>query len=424
MATSGSVTAPPRGRQVRNPLSLRRVETAVSRSAAVFGFIFLAQSAPALLGQMHNTHPVWNAIMIGGLLASMLFTLVAALARRWVRMASTTFSAIYLCALVSWPFAVLDPSAATQDSSWLYGIMTVATSMAAIGLPVRWAALYLIVIPLVYAIIRVTPPGGELTVLRAALDSFYALILGGVITIIFTMLRNAAAAVDRAQQTALERYSNAVRQHAIESERVQVDAIVHDSVLTTLLSAARAETPEAKELAARMAGNAIGHLREAVAVTPDTDASVAGSVLAGRISEAADTMSQPFRVSSEGIGRIGLPIPVAEALYSAAVQAMVNSLQHAGPGVDRWVEITGTPDGGVLVRVGDRGAGFDPARVPRERLGVRVSILERVTSAGGHAEVDSEVGRGTVVTLRWPDDRAAEPAGGGDLGAAEAGEPR
>ena len=92
------------------------------------------------------------------------------------------------------------------------------------------------------------------------------------------------------QYMALERYSHAVRQHAIEAERVQVDAIVHDSVLTTLLSAARADTPEAKELAATMAGNAIGHLRDAVAVAPDTDAQVPAVVLFGRISEAAATM--------------------------------------------------------------------------------------------------------------------------------------
>jgi signal transduction histidine kinase len=250
------------------------------------------------------------------------------------------------------------------------------------------------------------PAGGEVGPSRAALDSVFALILGGVITIIFTMLRTAASAVDRAQQTALERYSHAVRQHAIEAERVQVDSIVHDSVLTTLLSAARAYSPEAKELAATMAGNAIGHLREAVAVAPDSDAMVPAGVLASRISEAASTMSQPFDVSSTRLGRAALPIPVAEAMYSAAVQGMVNSLQHAGSGVRRWVEVRGIGHGAIQVQVGDDGAGFDPATVPTERLGVRVSIVERMSSAGGHAEIDSAPGRGTTVTMRWPDDRS------------------
>jgi signal transduction histidine kinase len=392
---------------VRNPLSLRRVESAVSRSAAGFGIAFFLQTTPSILAQLPTTHPYWNVVFVGGMVASLLFTVVASVLRRWVRIANTTFAAVYLAALVSWPFAVLDPSAATDDSSWLYGMMTVATAMAAIGLEVRWASLYLIAIPLIYAIIRLTPPGGEVGASRAALDSVFALILGGVITIIFTMLRTAAMNVDRAQQTALERYSHAVRQHAIEAERVQVDAIVHDSVLTTLLSAARAYTPEAKELAATMAGNAIGHLREAVAVAPDSETTVPATVLASRISEAASTMSQPFEVRSQRLGRATLPIPVAEALYSAAVQGMVNSLQHAGAGVERWVEVKGMSHGAVQVQVGDAGAGFDPATVPTERLGVRVSIQERMSSAGGHADVVSQPGEGTTVTLRWPDDRSA-----------------
>lgn len=409
--TRGSVggpgSAPPRGRQVRNPLSLRRVTSAVSRSAAGFGIAFFLQTTPTIIAQLPTTHPAWNAVFVGGLLASLLFTVVAAVLRRAVRIASTSFAAVYAVALVSWPFAVLDPAAATSDSSWLYGLMTVATSMAAIGLEVRWASLYLVAIPLTYAIIRLTPAGGDVGPSRAALDSVFALILGGVITIIFTMLRTAAANVDRAQQMALERYSHAVRQHAIEAERVQVDAIVHDSVLTTLLSAARAYTPEAQELAATMAGNAIGHLREAVAVAPDAEAVVPASVLASRISEAASTMSQPFEVRSLRLGKASLPIPVAEALYSAAVQGMVNSLQHAGAGVERWVEVKGMGDGSIQVQVGDRGAGFDPATVPTERLGVRVSIQERMSSAGGHADVDSRPGEGTRVTLRWPDERSA-----------------
>ena len=294
----------------------------------------------------------------------------------------------------------------TEDSLWLYGLMTVATALAAIAFEVRIAVVYLSVIPLIYAVIRLLPAGGDVGPSRAALDSVFALILGGVITIIFTMLRTAASAVDRAQQMALERYSHAVRQHAIEAERVQVDSIVHDSVLTTLLSAARAYTPEAKELAATMAGNAIGHLREAVAVAPDSDAMVPAGVLVSRISEAASTMSQPFDVSSTRIGRASLPIPVAEAMYSAAVQGMVNSLQHAGSGVRRWVEVRGLGHGAIQVQVGDAGAGFDIATVPTERLGVRVSIIERMSSAGGHAEVGSKPGGGTTVTLRWPDDRS------------------
>lgn len=403
----GARLAPPPGRQVRNPLSLIRVDSAVARSAAGFGVAFVLQSAAPLSEQLPNMHPVWTGVMVSAIMITLLAACVASIVRRYVRIVHSAFAIVYLVAVVSWPFAVVDISKADDSSSWLYYLMTIATAMAAIGFEVRLAALYLVGLPAIYAVIRLTPAGGDVGPARAALDSVYALILGGVITIIFTMLRTAASEVDRAQQTALERYSHAVRQHATEAERVQVDAIVHDSVLTTLLSAARAYSDEAKRLAATMAGNAIGYLRDAVAVAPDADAAVPAGVVASRIADTAGTMSQPFAIRSADVGRSTVPLAVAEAVYSAAVQAMVNSLQHAGPSVRRWIEVRGLADNGIEVEIGDEGPGFDLAAVPTERLGVRVSIVERVSSAGGYSEVVSKPGEGTIVTLRWPDARAA-----------------
>ncbi len=235
----------------------------------------------------------------------------------------------------------------------------------------------------------------------AVLDSVYSILLGGAILILIAVLRSAASGVDIAQQNALERYSHAVRQHATEAERVQVDSIVHDSVLTTLLSAARAFTPEAKELAATMASNAIGHLREAVAAAPDAEATISGEIVAQRIISAAESMSQPVSVRTVVDEWCLIPLNVAEAAYSATVQAMINSLQHAGDGVERWVEIVSRGHQAFTIKIGDRGPGFSIDSIPTERLGVRVSILERVASAGGVAHIDTAPGKGTVVTLTW-----------------------
>ncbi|MDI1335939.1 MAG: hypothetical protein PSU94_07110, partial [Lacunisphaera sp.] len=194
----------------------------------------------------------------------------------------------------------------------------------------------------------------------------------------------------------------AVRQHATEVERVQVDSIVHDSVLTTFISAARAFTPQAQELAATMAGNAIGYLRDAAAASPDDGTMVRFTSLAERITDAAEALSSPFELRIRSVGTRSLPVQASEAIYSAAVQAMVNSLQHAGEGeVTRWVAVRGVSPGGIEVVVGDTGAGFDMSE-RSERLGVRVSILERISNAGGRATVQSAPGEGTIVSLRWP----------------------
>ena len=98
-----------------------------------------------------------------------------------------------------------------------------------------------------------------------------------------------------------------------------------------------------------------------------------------------------------------LPDPVADAVVSAAVQAMTNSVKHAGgPEVRRELRVEGTDAGGVRVSVCDDGRGFDPAAVASERLGLRVSIMERMRRVGGEVDLTTAPGRGTEFVLSWP----------------------
>jgi len=400
MAASPAANAVPPGAPLtlRNALSLARVESAIARSGAGIGIVFFLQSLPTLLGEKGAAYPLWSIGAAVAVVGGLLFAVAAAVARRFVRVANVTFAGAFLVVLVTWPFAVVRPS---SESPWLYYLITIATAMAAIGLSVRWAAGYLVLVPLVYAVIRLTPAGGGLSPLKASLDSIYAIILGGAILVITTMLRAAATSVDQAQATALEGYAHAVRAHAMEAERVRVDAIVHDSVLTTLLYAARADTPEAQRLAATMASNAIGHLRDAALVSPDDGSTVRVSTLAQSIREAVEQLEGGFEITASRLGTRSIPTAVAEAVQSASLQAAVNSVNHAGAGATRTVRITAS-EGGVQVIVADNGRGFDPAQVPSGRLGVRVSIIELVTNLGGDARVESAPGKGTTVVIRWP----------------------
>ncbi|MET4782102.1 ATP-binding protein [Glaciihabitans sp. UYNi722] len=391
-------------RQPHNPISRRQIETVVSRSVAIFGLAFGAQSVPAMLGQMSEIQTVWYYVMAIGIFGGLVASIVASFARRLVRFINGYIALAYLVALVIWPFVARDPGMVADDRPWLWLLCTVGTSAAAVAFSTWAATVYLVLAPVVYGIVRITPSGGGKTWESAALDTAYAIILGGAVLILITLLRQAAASVDNAQSTALDRYAHAVRQHATEVERVQVDSIVHDSVLTTLLSAARAYTPEAKELSTRMARNAMGHLKDAAATSPDDDATVSMDQLAHRIVGATATLSAPFELKTAHIENGVIPVQSAEAVYSAAVQAMVNSLQHAGAGDDvrRWLTIQASVGGGIQVDVGDTGAGFDVDSVPTERLGLRVSIIERVANAGGTVEVESSAGRGTVISIVWP----------------------
>jgi two-component sensor histidine kinase len=392
----------PQSKQPRNPISRKQVEKVISRSVAVFGLVFGAQTVPWLLSQIGEAEPLWLAVVVPALFGTLLIALVLSIAQVWVRQIQGTFAVIYLLALISWPFFVLPGVEVANAIHWLNYLMSVAIAMATIAFPTTITTIYLFLCPAIYIVVRIEPVGGSASWQLAVLEGVYALILSSAIVIIVTMLRQASTAVDSAQAMALDRYSHAVRQHATEVERVQVDSIVHDSVLTTFISAARAFTPQAQALAAAMAGNAIGHLRDAAAASPDDGTMVRFTSLAERITDAAAALSSPFELRIRSVGTRSLPVQASEAIYSAAVQAMVNSLQHAGEdGVSRWVSARSVSPGGIEIVVGDTGAGFDMSQ-RSDRLGVRVSILERISNAGGRATIQSAPGEGTVVTIRWP----------------------
>ena len=416
MVDSGAtVRSVPQGRQPRRLISSKQVEKVMSRSVAVVGIVFGAQTVPWLLGQLHEAYPLWLWLVIPALFGTLVLVVVLSFVRVWVRPAHGLFAIVFLAALVSWPFAVIPSVDVFSGIHWLDYILTVATAMATIAFSARVACSYLFLVSLIYGTVRVTAQGGSAPWQLAVLETVYALILGAAIMILITMLRQAATKVDAAQAAALDRYGLAVRQHAVEVERVQVDSIVHDNVLATLRSAARADTPEAHALVATMASNAIGHLRDAAAVSPGDPAMMPLAELAVRIAGSASQLSGPVRVRVRTLGTRSVPWQVADAVHSASVQAMVNSTQHAGDErVSRWVTIRGlAPEraerneripgvAGIEVIVGDTGAGFTLTEVPGERLGVRVSIIERIANAGGLASVASARGEGTVVTIRWP----------------------
>lgn len=402
-ASAVSPKPPGWARQPNNSISRPRIETVVSRSVGVFGVLYGAQALPAMLGQLPSVQPVGGILIVVAIYGGIVATLVAALAKRHVRAVNAYVSFAFLVALVAWPLVSRDPLAVASERPWLWLLCTVATSTAAVAFSAWSATAYLIVTPIIYGFVRMAPSGGAKGWEPATLDVAYAIILGGAVLILITLLRQAAASVDAAQAAALDRYSHAVRQHATEVERVHVDAIVHDSVLTTLLSAASAHTAAEKGLATRMARNAMGHLRDAAATSPDDDARVSLEQLAQRIMGATSTLFAPFERRATELTAGSVPVQSAEAVYSAAVQAMVNSLQHAGgPDVRRWLAIEAAGDDGIRIEIGDDGIGFDLDAVPSERLGLRVSILERVANAGGTVEIQSSADTGTVIWITWP----------------------
>ncbi|WIE77852.1 ATP-binding protein [Curtobacterium sp. MCSS17_016] len=387
-------------RSVRASITQASVERAFAILLAMAAIGLGIVDAPAVLQQLPYLDPFWGPTLMLALAASFVFIGVSAFVQRVAQLAQIVCALLFLVVLVTWTATVQEPIPSAQQP-WPWWFCTVGCTAAAMGFATWRATVYTALVPAVYVVIRLSPLGGDVGVLAVLLDGVYTALLSGAVLVIAVVLRRAATSVDTAQSTAVRRYSLAIREHATEVERVQVDAIVHDSVLTTLLSAARADTLEAKTLAARMARNAIDHLEAAATDGPGDVAPVALGELRARIREGVGALPAPVRLVPTPTGSVRLPASVADALASAALQAAVNSVQHAGDGdVSRWVRIEQQGQG-VLVEVGDDGRGFDVAAIPAERLGVRRSIVERVATVDGRAEVHTGPGEGTRIVLTW-----------------------
>lgn len=392
-------------RAPHNPISRQQIETVLYRCVAVIALIFTLQATPVFLAQLPYRKRDLALIGIYIYAAALVALIVTSTLKSGVRIAAAVIAGYYVFALLAWAPLMIDPAAEMDGKPYLWYLCTIATTCAAIAFRPFWAAIYTVVIPLAYGVVRTLPSGGGADPLLASLDVAYAIILGEVVLIIIYLLRQTTAAVDLAQSNALRKYGAAVRQHATELERVQVDAIVHDSVLTTLLSAANAHSPKESELAATMARNAIARLDEAGADRLDEEVMIPFHRLGGRIRDAAAAFARPFEIIEHDVGSFAIPVHASEALYSAAVQAMVNSMQHAGPAdatVSRTLTIRPNLQGGCTIEIADTGIGFDPASVPSERLGLRVSIHDRVTSVGGRVHMRTGIGQGTAITIEWP----------------------
>jgi len=97
---------------------------------------------------------------------------------------------------------------------------------------------------------------------------------------------------------------------------------------------------------------------------------------------------------------VTLPSPVTDQLVACVGEALRNVERHAGTG---QAEVTVTGGAGwAVVKITDRGRGFDPAAPRPSRRGIRDSITARMLAAGGRAVIASRPGAGTTVTVSWP----------------------
>ncbi|WP_457974088.1 ATP-binding protein [Arthrobacter sp. D1-17] len=187
-----------------------------------------------------------------------------------------------------------------------------------------------------------------------------------------------------------------------ETERAEIAAHLHDSVLQTLALIQRRAGNEQDVI--RLARAQERELRGWLFKDPARDAGQLSDRIKAAAAEVEDGLGNAVDVVS--VGDTGMT-ERHEALVQASREAMLNASRHGGGPVSVYVEAA---DSGVEVFIKDRGPGFDPEAVPGDRLGIRESIIGRMRRHDGTAKIDSTPD-GTEVRLTLPAPAAGNAEG-------------
>lgn len=382
------------------PLGAPRAIVSVTRSMAltlgVGAIAFFALGVASIFAQAPAFGVAWtfaaSLAIFGPLLAA------AALSRwlspRAVRALAAVTAIGQLATLVTLvpvlPGGLLD---GTLGSPWPFGLTVLGCASAAVAWRAAITWPYVGATVVLVGLDRYLASEWPIPDL-AVQDALHTLLFTSVFTSLALAIRRAGRRLDETSDRAVDDTRRVATADARLRERARVEALLHDSVLVALLASSRNSSRAAA--AARDALERLDDLEH----RGSESVPVAARDLMWRLQASATAIDAEARFSHALRERDPVPGDVAEALLEATAEALRNSVLHAGPAA-RAVHVDAGPSG-VEVSVLDDGRGFDVDSVGEARLGLAVSIRDRMRSLpGGRADIVSRPGVGTRVTLTW-----------------------
>ncbi|CAN5316881.1 hypothetical protein BH11ACT4_BH11ACT4_25080 [soil metagenome] len=326
---------------------------------------------------------------------------------RAIRNIARTHTVASAALLLLWVPATVAPHLPDDRGPWLLGVLASAAATAVIGwpAPVVWA--YVPSLAVVSGIVRYLTVDSRDVVL-AIQDGVSVLSFCLFIASLLMVTLRAGRAQDAALAVAIADARSAAEVESRARQRARFGSFVHDDVITTLLAAARATV--AAPAIGDSARRALRRLDQFVAAGARNDR-LSGTDFEVELRSAASEIADgvQFSGSLDAFTEV-IPAAVALAMTGALGEAIRNSVRHAEAGtgpVSRRVSIAATPSS-IVIEASDDGRGFDARRTAPERLGIRTSIVGRMSAVRGCSAVVSSVpGRGTRVRLSWDAQAAA-----------------
>jgi signal transduction histidine kinase len=222
-----------------------------------------------------------------------------------------------------------------------------------------------------------------------------------VVAGLVAVIRGGAQQADEVVAASLETERQVRAEEARRADEREQHRQLHDTILSTLTMVAAGAFAERSPALIGQATRDLHVLQElagAPSVPSASDGPAPLTDLGPKLERAA---------ASTGDLAVGLklvpatlPSPVVDQLVACVGEALRNVARHAGTGEAEVTVSGGT--GWAVVKVTDRGRGFDPSATAPSRRGIRESIVGRMLAAGGRAAIASRPGAGTTVTVSWP----------------------
>jgi signal transduction histidine kinase len=219
----------------------------------------------------------------------------------------------------------------------------------------------------------------------------------------------ALAGIQRSQRKLVpdfEQLEEETRRLGVEENlRRRVTAAVHDTLLNDLSLVMNGPDELDERMTARLRDD-IATLTSAewakesaeTVVVDDQDSELRNQIML-LISE-LQWRGLTVHITGSGSGIYRLDPAVATAVVGSVQACLENVLRHSGVTVAE-LDLIYTEDELTII-VSDQGDGFDPEAIAPDRLGVRLSVVDRIRSVGGTTKIWSSPGAGTSIVIRVP----------------------